>query len=156
MKNDWFWPEKIGLKTTSGDILGMYDLDFSCSSIFYQLWTHIGRFKAKKMKLNFHLISAPFSPPGRLPNATTTPWKWFLRVPWWNTFQWDPREPPKPFLEKKYFRPEIPNPLSQPSVHWLLGTTTSNLLTYMRVISFRQKTLPSRDGYVDHCYVGIS
>ena len=109
--------EEKWFEKTSGEFLGMYELDFSCSSIFHQLWTHIGYFKGKKVWLIFHPISAPFSPPGRLPNATTTPWKWFLRVPWWNTFQWDLREPPKPFLEKKYFRPEIPNPLSQPSVH---------------------------------------
>ena len=54
-----------------------------------------------KNEINFFFNFSPFSPPGRLPNATTTPWKWFLRVPWWNTFQWDLREPPKPFLEKK-------------------------------------------------------
>ena len=115
-KNDAFSLKKSGFKITFGEFLGTYDLHFSCLSIFYQLWTHIGHFKAKKLKLNFHPISAPSSPPGRFLNATTTPWKWFLGVPWWNTFQWDPREPPKPFSEKNYFRPEIPNPLSQPSV----------------------------------------
>ena len=73
-------------------------------------------FLRQKSLFDFSLLFHPFSPPGRLPKAAMPPWKWFLRVPWWNTFQWDPREPPKPFLEKKYFRPEIPNPLSQPSV----------------------------------------
>ena len=91
-------------KATSVEFLGMYDLDFSCSSIFHQLWAHIRYFKGKKVWSIFHPISAPFSPPGRLPNATTTPWKWFLRVPWWNTFQWDPRKPPKPLLAKKIFQ----------------------------------------------------
>ena len=72
-KNDTFSAKNIGLKTTSGDFLGTYDLDFSCSSIFHQLWTHIGHFKSKKNQSNFQPISAPFSPLGRLPNATTTP-----------------------------------------------------------------------------------
>ena len=47
-KNDAFSLKKSGFKITSGEFLGMYDLDFSCSSIFYQLWTHIKHFKAKK------------------------------------------------------------------------------------------------------------
>ena len=43
-KNDAFSPKQSGLKTTSGEFLGMYELDFSCSSIFHQLWAHIGYF----------------------------------------------------------------------------------------------------------------
>ena len=69
--------EKIWLQTLL--MVTFWELDLSCSSIFYQVWTHIGLFKANKM--NFHPTSPLFSPPGWLPNTTTTPWKWFLRVP---------------------------------------------------------------------------
>ena len=59
-KNDAFSPKQSGLKTTSGEFLGMYELDFSCSLIFHQLWTHIGYFKGKKDQLIFSPISAIF------------------------------------------------------------------------------------------------
>ena len=101
--------KKIGFKTTSSHFLGTYELDFSCSSIFYQPWARLRHFKGKKVQLIFHPISAIFSPPGRLPKAITTPWKCPLRVPWWNTFQWGPRKPPKPLLPKKISSSEILN-----------------------------------------------
>ena len=53
-KNYPFSPKKMSLKTTSGEFLGMYELDFSCSSILHQLWTHIGYFKGKEVQLIFH------------------------------------------------------------------------------------------------------
>ena len=85
----------------------MYELDFSCSSIFHQLWTHIGYIKGKKVRLIFHSFLAHFSPPGRLPNATTTPWKVFLSVSWQSTFQLGPRKAPKPLVAKiKFWAPK--------------------------------------------------
>ena len=36
--------KKMGLKPTYGEFLGMYELDFLRSSIFHQLWAHIGYF----------------------------------------------------------------------------------------------------------------
>ena len=122
--------KKLGFKTTSSHFLGTYELDFSCSSIFYQPWARLRHFKGKKVQLIFHPISAIFSPPGRLPKAITTPWKCPLRVPWWNTFQWGPRKPPKPFLEKKYFRPEILNYTPSPlcTGWWRWDTAPQNML----------------------------
>ena len=108
----------MSLKTTSGEFLGMYVLDFSCSSILHQLWAHMTYFKGKKVRLIFHPFFTLFSPPGRLPKAITTPWKCLLRVPWWNTFQWGPRKTPKPLLTKKNFEPWNPKSQSQPSVQW--------------------------------------
>ena len=96
---------KNGFKTTSVEFLGMYDLDFSCSSIFHQLWAHIRHFKGKKVQLIFHPVFALFSLPGRLPKAIITPWKCLLRVPWWNTFQWGPKKPPKTLFPQKSFKP---------------------------------------------------
>ena len=59
-KNDVFLWKKLGLKTASGDFLGMYELIFLGSSIFHLLWTHIGHFKGKKMQLIFFPILALF------------------------------------------------------------------------------------------------
>ena len=85
----------------------MYHFDFSCSSIFHQLWTHIGYIKGKKVRLIFHSFLAHFSPPGRLPNATTTPWKVFLRVSWQSTFQLGPMKAQKPLVAKiKFWGPK--------------------------------------------------
>ena len=49
---------KMGLEPTYGEFLGMYKLDFSRSSIFHQLWAHIGYFEGKKMDRFF----TPFHP----------------------------------------------------------------------------------------------
>ena len=131
------WPKKWkhfhwknGFKTTSVEFLGMYDLDFSCSSIFHQLWAHIRHFKGKKVQLIFHPVFALFSLPGRLPKAIITPWKCLLRVPWWNTFQWGPKKPPKPFLANKNFQSQIPKSHSQPSVQY----TALNSVRYYSLI----------------------
>ena len=43
-KNDRFLRKKLGLKPTYGEFLGNYELDFLRSSIFHQLWAHIGYF----------------------------------------------------------------------------------------------------------------
>ena len=43
-KMTYFRRKKSGLKTTFGDFLGTYELDFSYLSIFHQLWAHIGYF----------------------------------------------------------------------------------------------------------------
>ena len=43
-KNDPFSQEKMRFKTIINEFLGMYELDFSRSSIFHRLWAHIGYF----------------------------------------------------------------------------------------------------------------
>ena len=55
------WPiftEKMCLKTTFCEFLGMYELNFSRSSIFHQLWAHIGYFQGKTIDWFF----TPFQP----------------------------------------------------------------------------------------------
>ena len=59
-KNYAFSPKQSGLKTTSGEFLGMYELDFSCSSIFHQVTANIRHFKGKKFQLIFHPVFALF------------------------------------------------------------------------------------------------
>ena len=110
--------QKLACYVTFGRFMGMYWQDFLYPSIWYPLQvsvTHGYNIIRWKSLINSYPFSALFSLPGQLPNATTTPWKWFLRVPWWNTFQWDPREPPKPFLGKKIsglkFLTPYPSPL---------------------------------------------
>ena len=86
--------------------LGMYWQNFSCRSIWYPLQVsmtsccHSVRWKSCATFLPGYSI---FSLIGKLPIATQTPWKWFLRVPWWNTFQLGSRKAPKPLLAKKKF-----------------------------------------------------
>ena len=122
--------QKMSLKTTSGEFLGMYELDFSCLSILHQLWAHMTYFKGKKVRLIFQPIFTLFSPPGRLPKAIKTSWKCLLRVPWWNTFQWGPKKPPKPFLAIKNSSPKILNHIPSPlcivelmTITWLCPLT---------------------------------
>ena len=57
-KNDQFSLKKMRLKTTFCEFLGMYELNFSRSSIFHQLWAHIGYFQSKKIDGFF----TPFQP----------------------------------------------------------------------------------------------
>ena len=89
-----------------------------CSTISHQL-AHIRHFKGRKVHLIFHPVFALFSLPVWLPKAIIIPWKCLLRVPWWNTFQWGPKKPPKPLLPKIKFQAPNPKSQSQPSVHWL-------------------------------------
>ena len=152
-KNEAFSLKKSSFKTTSGEFLGMYDLDFSCSSIFHQLWAHIRHFKGKKVQLIFHPVFALFSLPGRLPKAIITPWKCLLRVPWWNTFQWGPKKPPKPFLAKKNFQPQNPKSHSQPSVQCGFFHASSKQLKIWAIVCLElpknhQKNTAQRAGSV--------
>ena len=79
-------------------------------------------FLGQKNWLIFHLISALFSPPSQLPKAVAAPYKFFMRVPWWNTFQSGVQlqanleQTPKPLLAKIFSNPKFLNPQSQPSV----------------------------------------
>ena len=102
--------KNIRVKPTSGEFLGMYVLKFSCLSILRQLLAWIASFDDKKDQSIFHPLS----------KAVTTPWKCFLRVPWWNTFQLGPKKPLKPLLAKNIFKPQIPKSHSQPSVQCII------------------------------------
>ena len=135
VKNGAFSPKKSSIKNTSGDFLGMYELDFSCSLIFHQLWTHIGYFKGKKDQLIFYPFSAIFYRQADFQTLQQPPksdsWGFHGGIPSSGT----QGSPPKPFLEKKYFRPEIPNPPSQPSVHWYLSKPILLNSSFIRVSS---------------------
>ena len=108
----------------------MYDLDFSFSSIFHQIWAHIRHFQAKKVQLIFHLVFALFSLPGRLPKAVIIQWKCLLRVPWWNTFQWGPKKPPKPFLAKKNSSPKVSNHTPSPLCNVQTFRATNGIMNF--------------------------
>ena len=107
--------EKLRLKSVKNftfcRFLGMYWQNFSCRSIWYPLQVsmisccHSVRCKSCATFLPGYSI---FSLIGKLPIATQTPWNWFLRVPWWNTFQLGSRKAPKPLLaKKKFLSPQI-------------------------------------------------
>ena len=132
----------------------MYDLDFSCSSIFHQLWAHNRPFKDKKVQLIFHPVFALFSLSGRLPKAITTHWKCSLRVPWWNTFQWGPRKPPKPLLAKKNSRPKNPKSHSQPSVHCKFKVFDFLWFLFWKLQS--KKHFPSSPSHLTTCHIKIT
>ena len=107
---------KSWLKIYSLWVLGHIWTGFSMLVKFLSTLSTYYTFLRQKRMFDFSLHFHPFSPPGRLPKASTTPWKCSLRVPWWNTFQWGPRKPPKPLLPPKNFQPWDPKSQSQPSV----------------------------------------
>ena len=111
-----FSREKSGLKTTSGEFLGMYELDFSCSSIFHQLWTHIGYFKGKKDQLIFSPISAIFYRQADFQTLQQPPksdsWGFHGGIPSSGT----QGSPPNHNWQKNIFMPQNPKSHSQPSV----------------------------------------
>ena len=93
--------EKIGLKTILWTIFGhvwagiFMPINFPPTLITY--YTFLGQ----KCSIDFSPDFSHFSPTGRLLKAIQTPWKWFLRVPWWNTLHNGPRKAPKRLLTKK-------------------------------------------------------
>ena len=115
-KNDAFSPKQSGLKTTSGEFLGMYELDFSCSLIFHQLWTHIGYFKGKKDQLIFSPISAIFYRQADFQTLQQPPksdsWGFHGGIPSSGT----QGSPPNHNWQKNIFMPQNPKSHSQPSV----------------------------------------
>ena len=108
----------MSLKTTSGEFLGMYELDFSCSLIFHQLWTHIGYFKGKKDQLIFSPISAIFYRQADFQTLQQPPksdsWGFHGGIPSSGT----QGSPPNHNWQKNIFMPQNPKSHSQPSVHW--------------------------------------
>ena len=94
----------------------MYELDFSCSSIFHQLWTHIGYFKGKKDQLIFHPFLAIFYCQADLQMLQRPPksdsWGFYGGIPSSGT----QGSPPNHYWQKSIFKPQNPESHSQPSV----------------------------------------
>jgi len=115
-----FSRDKSGLKTTSGEFLGMYELDFSCSSIFHQLWTHIGYFKGKKDQLIFSPISAIFYRQADFKTLQQPPKSDSWGFHGGNPSSGTQGSPPNHNWQKNVFKPQNPKSHSQPSVQWTL------------------------------------
>ena len=161
-KNSKKWPiftEKNALKN---NFLWVFGHVWTRFFMFLDFLSTLGTywiFWWQKKLIDFSPLSTLFSLSGQLPKAITAPWKWFLRVQWWNTFQLGPKKPPKPLLAKKNSTPPNPKLHSQPSVrckiHCLgLGRTSQRQMVLGKVTTERppaDSSVCSRRGSSDWC-----
>ena len=89
-------------------VFGHVIKQFLCPWIWYPLHVFL-TYRHVFLSLISLVIFSPlirnFSPLGQLLEARQTPWKWFLKVPWWNAFHLGPRKAPEPLVAKKNFEP---------------------------------------------------